>query len=86
MKLVDCERCGSRELIEDGDHLVCIYCQSKYLPAPAEPPMISSIVGVGSDIDALLQKCRNEPENRRRYASLVLDLDPSNEEAQAYLR
>jgi len=45
-----------------------------------------TVVGVDSDIQMLLEKCREEPANRRRYASLILDMDPTNQEAAAYLR
>jgi len=30
-------------------------------------------------------KCRTDPANARRYAKLVLDLDPTNAQARAYL-
>ena len=42
--------------------------------------------GVDSDIQMLLEKCKQDPANRRRYANLILDIDPTNREAAAYLR
>jgi ribosomal protein S18 acetylase RimI-like enzyme len=41
---------------------------------------------VNSDIEALLQKCVDDPANRKRYADLVLNLDPSNKEALEFLK
>jgi hypothetical protein len=82
---VECTRCGSTEL-EGGDgFVVCVYCQSRYASAPVVVA-VETTIGLGSDIDVLLRKCRTEPANRRRYASLVLDLDPTNQEAHQYLR
>jgi hypothetical protein len=45
----------------------------------------ASVISVSSDIEALLQKCREDPRNRKRYAGLILDIDPTNPEAQQYL-
>ena len=39
-----------------------------------------------ADIQALLEKCKSDPNNRRRYASLILDIDPTNQQANQYLR
>lgn len=86
MKLVDCSRCGSKELIEEDGYVICAYCQSRFVPSSEDVPAVASVVGVASDIDNLLAKCRSDPQNRRRYASLVLDLDPTNAEARQYLR
>lgn len=85
MKIVSCTACGSKELVEENRVVICLYCLTKYLPEPDEVPATASVIGVGSDIQALLQKCREDPINRRRYASLVLDLDPTNTEAKTYL-
>jgi hypothetical protein len=85
MKIIQCSRCGSQELAEKGGYLVCEYCQSRFSPQDGERPTKESTIGVGSDIEALLQKCRDEPWNSQRYAELVLDLDPTNQEAMAYI-
>ena len=85
MRLVECTACGSKELVEEDGLIVCVYCQARYVPQVDVSPPRTSIVGVASDIEALLKKCRDDPANRWRYASLVLDLDPTNREAQQYL-
>ena len=85
MKLVQCSRCGSKELHEEGGLIVCDYCQSQFVPQADETRPADTVVGVHSDIENLLEKCRTDPANRRRYASLILDLDPTNTEAVNYL-
>jgi hypothetical protein len=86
MKLVKCSRCGSKELFEEEGYVVCAYCQSRFSPQEGELPQRTSVIGVLSDIEVLLQKCKDDPVNRRRYASLILDIDPTNHEAMNYLR
>lgn len=85
MKVVECKACGSRELAEEGGIVVCTFCQSRYVPDADHATAATTVLGVASDIQALLEKCRQDPANSRRYASLVLDMDPSNAEARAYL-
>jgi hypothetical protein len=34
----------------------------------------------------LLRKCQDDPLQAKRYASLVLDIDPSNKEAARYIK
>jgi len=46
----------------------------------------SSTVALDDDVSILLQKCRADPANARRYAGLILDIDPGNAEAREYLR
>ena len=55
------------------------------LPLDERDPPPRSVIDVESDIQALLQKCRDDPLNRTRYASLILDIDPTNREARSYL-
>jgi len=73
-------------LHEENGLIVCAYCQSQFVPHAEDLRPKESVVGVYSDIQNLLEKCRADPANRRRYASLILDLDPTNREAAAYLR
>ena len=86
MKLIDCRRCGSKELVEQDGFLVCEYCQSRFVPEAVEAPVAKTTIGVRADVEALLEKCRKSPRNAPRYASLVLELDPTNAEALQYLR
>ena len=86
MKLVGCARCGSRELLEEDGFAVCPYCRSRFTPQADDLPRKDTVIGVHSDIQMLLQKCEDDPANSRRYANLILDLDPTNHEATKYLR
>ena len=86
MKLVVCTRCGSKELLDYSGYVVCAYCQSRFAPQADDLPQRDTVIGVQSDIQVLLQKCKDEPANRLRYASLILDLDPTNREAAEYWR
>jgi uncharacterized Zn finger protein (UPF0148 family) len=86
MNPAECTRCGSNEFYELDGYIICAYCRSKYSPAVEDVSVKETTIGVHSDIQLLLQKCKEDPANRRRYASLILDLDPTNQEAAAYLR
>jgi hypothetical protein len=50
-----------------------------------EMPQKLSNISLNDDIKSLLNKCKNDPTNARRYASLVLDIDPTNSEARRFL-
>ena len=85
MKLIKCTRCGSRELFEEDGYVVCAYCQSRFVPQADDVLQKETVIGIHSDIQSLLQMCVDDPANRRRHASLILDLDPTNEAARKYL-
>lgn len=85
MKSISCRGCGSVEFEEANGYSVCAYCQTKYLPNKQEPALLESSIELHSDIEILLRKCRSDPSNSRRYANLVLDIDPHNQEATTFL-
>ena len=85
MKIVRCIKCGGNELIEETDRTICAYCRAFFLRDKTLSDKKKSTISVSSDVAALLTRCKEEPENRRRLASLVLDIDPTNEEARRYL-
>ena len=85
MKSIACSGCGSVEFEEDNGYSVCAYCQTKYLPTKQETSLLESSIELHSDIEILLEKCRRDPSNSRRYANLVLDIDPHNQEAISFL-
>jgi uncharacterized Zn finger protein (UPF0148 family) len=84
MKPKICERCGGVEFKDVDGYSICQYCNTKYLLTPEDLPMKASTIALQDDIRLLLQKCKDDPANARRYASLVLDIDPSNSEAKRY--
>lgn len=86
MKLVTCTRCSSNELFEEGGYVVCAYCRSRFVPQPDDVLEKETFISLLSDVELLLQKCQDDPSNRRRYAGLILDIDPTNQTARQYLR
>ena len=46
---------------------------------------MKQIVSLEDDVQQLLQKCKMNPANARRYANLILEIDPNNKEAMKYL-
>ena len=83
MKIITCGNCGSTDFTEQERYFVCDYCKSKHVP---EVSVKETTIGIQSDVEILLQKCVDDAPNRRRYAGLVLDIDPTNTEAHKYLR
>ena len=45
---------------------------------------VQSTIALDDDVKRLLEKCKTDPKNARRYANLILDIDPDNEEALNY--
>lgn len=85
MKLIECKKCGSNELFDEGGHVVCAFCRLRYIPQQVDQPSPGTGISISDDIRQLLEKCETDPSNRRRYANLILDLDPSNAEVSQYL-
>ena len=85
MKVLKCTNCGSLELTDHGTYSICDFCRSRFAFTAEGASWKLPAIGVASDIDALLKKCQEDPVNRRRYASLVLDLDPTNRQAKQFL-
>ena len=97
MKALECKSCGATDLQVQNGYISCPYCGSKFLMDTRETSsyrysaasFISQTSGVGisldSDIAALLEKCKTFPHQAKKYANLILDIDPDNEEALKYL-
>jgi len=84
LKSIDCARCGSNELTEIEGFLVCNYCRSKFVPESSDLPPIETNIELNADVQRLLDMCEKDPVNRHRYASLILDIDPTNQIARRY--
>ena len=99
MKIVVCSGCGASDFIEKNGFLVCTYCCSKFAAENDDKPIYSAIkkntagslndsnssIALSDDVQRLLDKCKKEPLNAKRYANLILDIDPDNIEALNYL-
>lgn len=85
MKLLKCVNCGSHELTDYGSYAICDFCRSRFTNTGGKASGKAPTIGIASDIDTLLKKCQEDQVNRRRYANLVLDIDPTNQQAKQYL-
>lgn len=85
MKQIRCPNCGSDKFITKDGMYKCSFCDSFYQLEEDERQRKQSEVSLQSDIDTLLQKCKKDPKNARRYANRILDIDPTNKEAHRYL-
>lgn len=81
MEKVSCSSCGSNVLTRDGSYYVCSYCGTRF-----KTNNVDSTIALNDDVASLIQKCKVEPQNARRYANLILDIDPNNKEALQYLK
>ena len=99
MKALICSSCGASRWKEDGGYRICLHCGTKYEKVFAEQrtevassiqtiaaSQVQSEIALNDDVARLLQKCKAEPMNAKKYANLILDIDPTNKEAQQYLR
>lgn len=88
LKAMECKNCGAGDLVLRGGYMVCRYCDSRFLITEEDfssTPSADNGISLNSDIQRLLQKCRREPKNARKYANLILDIDPTNKEAKKFL-
>ena len=83
MKKLICEQCGSNAFKQKGSYLVCSFCGTIFSMPDSSG---SSDIALESDVDRLLKKCKEDPRNAKKYANLILDIDPTNSEALKYLR
>ena len=97
METVICKNCNAQGLRMEKGFLVCEYCGSRFLPSKEEQSLYSkgssfslggsetSPFSLTGDVERLLEKCKSDPRNARKYANLILDIDPDNEAALKYL-
>lgn len=85
MKILKCSNCGASSLYESDGYMICEYCDTKFAVESSDFPQQSIGISLNNDIDILIQKCRTDPINARKYANLILDIDPTNQEALKYI-
>ena len=85
MKEINCKNCGASSLIEKNGYWLCEYCGSKFSIESSDLPHQGMGLSISTDIEKLLYKCRTDPKNAKKYANLILYIDPANEEAFKYI-
>ena len=85
MKVIECECCGAKDLFEENGYLICRYCGTKYVITKDDQPEKKATIDLNKDVAVLLQKCVDDPSRAAKYAQLILEIDPNNDEAKKYL-
>ena len=86
MKMLYCERCGGDDLIVERGYRICRYCKSRFQIQPEDVNQRDSHIDLNDDVQRLLRMCTDNPAKATKYASLILDIDPTNLEAVKILR
>ena len=97
MKALQCEMCGSQDLVKDGGFFVCQSCGTKYTVEEAKKMMVEGIVDVKGTVKvdtsdelknlyeiARRAKDTNNSENAAKYYDMILVKDPQSWEANFY--
>lgn len=101
METLVCKNCGANALSRKNGYMYCPYCESRFAITREEYASgqfgssyhtafshngVKSTIALDDDVERLLNKCKIDPKNARKYANLVLDIDPDNEDALKYLK
>ncbi|MCF0233112.1 MAG: TFIIB-type zinc finger domain-containing protein [Enterococcus sp.] len=79
MEKITCSSCGANEFKTENGKRICTYCGTVY------KTQSTSTIALDNDVARLLLKCQTDPANARKYANLILDIDPTNKTAYKYL-
>ncbi len=99
MKALKCTSCGASRWEEEGEYRVCLHCGTKFQKIVEETVrvqkvvihdhttrLVDSVIALNDDVMRLLDKCKKDPKNAKKYANLILDIDPTNQDVLKYLR
>ena len=97
MKALQCEMCGSQDLVKDGGVFVCQSCGTKYTAEEAKKMMVEGTVDVKGTVKvdtsdelknlyeiARRAKNSNNSDNAVKYYDMILVKDPNSWEANFY--
>lgn len=98
MKALQCEMCGSQDLVKDGGVFVCQSCGTKYTVEEAKKMMVEGTVDVKGTVKvdtsdelknlyeiARRAKDSDNSENATKYYDMILVKDPNSWEANYYV-
>ena len=98
MKALQCEMCGSQDLVKDGGVFVCQSCGTKYTVEEAKKMMVEGTVDVKGTVKvdtsdelknlyeiARRAKDANNSANAAKYYDMILVKDPNSWEANFYV-
>ena len=85
MKLLGCSNCGANGLVKKNGYMLCEFCNSRFAIEGSDFPQESIGMTLNTDVENLLRKCRTDSKNAKKYANLILDIDPTNQKAWKYL-
>ncbi len=80
-----CENCGSKEYTVQKKKVICAYCHTCYKAQKGDPFTFGAKIDLMDDINILVSKCIKEPHNAKRYANIILEMDPYNQFARRYV-
>ncbi len=80
-----CENCGAKEYTLEKNNLICSYCHTRYKIQKGDPFSFGAKIDLVDDINMLVSKCIKEPHNAKRYANIILEMDPYNQFARRYI-
>lgn len=85
MKKLVCSACGANEFdVIDGKYK-CLFCGTYNYFSKDEIPTKDSVIDLEDDISRLLLKCEEDSVNAKKYANMILDIDPNNSKALKYI-
>ena len=85
MKAMICKSCGSHELYKENGYFVCKYCGTQYLITTEDKSKKAATIDLPTDVERLLQRCKDDPTQARKCAERILEIDPTNAEARKIL-
>ena len=85
MQAFECSGCGSHEFHVENGYRVCEHCGTKYIITKEDARAPVSNIDLQTDIENLLQKCKENPSRAKQYAVRILEIDPYNAEAKRIL-
>lgn len=78
MKAEICSRCGANDWTRENGYRICNYCGTSFRIEACDVSVKESVIDLNDDVKRLLEKCKTDPQNAKRYVNLILDIDPLN--------